>query len=57
LFWCFDSQKDSNTKKESFVARNLKDYLPNLPLNSGKAKTKIKVFLAFRRLTISTTHA
>jgi len=27
-----------------FAARNLKDSLPNLPLNTGEAKKKIKVF-------------
>ena len=33
-------------KKKKFVARNLKDFLPNLPLRTGKAKKKIKVFLS-----------
>jgi hypothetical protein len=32
------------SKKKVFVARNLKDCLPNLPLGTGKAKKKIKVF-------------
>jgi hypothetical protein len=31
-------------KKKVFAARNLKDWLPNLPLETGKATTKIKVF-------------
>jgi hypothetical protein len=33
-------------KKKVFAARNLKDCLPNLPLETGKAKKKIKVFLS-----------
>jgi hypothetical protein len=37
-------QKDSNAKKKVVAARNLKDCLPNLPLETGKAKKKIKVF-------------
>jgi hypothetical protein len=32
-------------KKKVFVARNLKDCLPSLPLKTRKAKKKIKVFL------------
>ena len=39
-------QKDSNAKKESFAARTLKDSLPYLPLEIGKAKKKFKVFLS-----------
>jgi hypothetical protein len=39
-------KKDSNAKKESFAARNLKDCSPNLPLKTGKAKKKIKVFVS-----------
>jgi len=31
-------------KKKVFVARNLKDYLPNLPLKREKAKKKSKSF-------------
>jgi hypothetical protein len=31
-------------KKKVFAARNLQDCLPNLPLKTGKAKKKIKVF-------------
>ena len=33
-------------KKKVFAARNLKDCLPNLPLETGKSKKKIKVFLS-----------
>ena len=33
-------------KEKVFPARNLKDYLPNLPLKTGKGKKKIKVFLS-----------
>jgi hypothetical protein len=33
-------------KKKVFAARNLKDCLPNLPLKTGEAKKKIKVFLS-----------
>jgi hypothetical protein len=46
---CVLVQKDSfykvMPKKKVFAARNLKDCLPNLPLKTGKAKKKIKVFL------------
>jgi hypothetical protein len=31
-------QKGSNAKKKVFTPRNLKDCLPNLPLETGKAK-------------------
>jgi hypothetical protein len=37
-------QEDSNAKKKVFAAQNLKDCLPNLPLKTGKANKKIKVF-------------
>jgi hypothetical protein len=43
LFWY---KKTVMPKKKSFVARNLKDCLQNLPLKIGKAKKKIKVFLS-----------
>ena len=33
-------------KKKVFAARNLKDCLPSLPLETGKAKKKITVFLS-----------
>jgi hypothetical protein len=33
-------------KKKVFVARNLEDCLPNLPLRTGKAEKKIKVILS-----------
>jgi hypothetical protein len=32
------------SQKKVFVARNLKDCLPSLPLKTGKEKKKIKVF-------------
>ena len=33
-------------KKKVFPARNLKDCLPSLPLDTGKAKKKFTVFLS-----------
>jgi hypothetical protein len=33
-------------KKKVFAARTLQDCLPNLPLETGKAKKKIQVFLS-----------
>jgi hypothetical protein len=33
-------------KKKVFAARTLKDSLPYLPLEIGKAKQKIKIFLS-----------
>jgi hypothetical protein len=33
-------------KTKVFAARNLEDGLPNLPLKTGEAKKKIKVFLS-----------
>jgi hypothetical protein len=33
-------------KKKVFAARTLEDCLPNLPLETGKAKKKIKSFLS-----------
>jgi hypothetical protein len=33
-------------KKKVFAVRNLKNCLPNLPLETGRAKKKIKVFLS-----------
>ncbi len=41
-------QKASNAKKEVFGSRNLKAWLPNLPLKPEKAKKKSKVFLSSR---------
>jgi hypothetical protein len=43
LFWY---KKPVIPKKKVFDTRTLKDYLPNLPLERGKAKKKIKVFLS-----------
>ena len=40
------TKKPVMPKKKVFVARNLKDCLPNLPLRPGKAKKKIKFFLS-----------
>jgi hypothetical protein len=34
------------SKKKDFATRTLKDCLPNLPLETGKAKKKIKVLLS-----------
>ena len=42
-FWY---KKEVISKKKVFVARNLKDFLPNLPLKTGNAKKKIKVVLS-----------
>ena len=46
--WDFHSgtKKTVMSKKKVFVERNLKDCLPNLPLERGKEKKKIKVFLS-----------
>jgi hypothetical protein len=44
-FW-FWYKETVMPKKKVFAARNLKDCLPNLPLETGKAKKKIKVFLS-----------
>jgi hypothetical protein len=41
LFWY---KKTVMPKKKVFAARNLKGYLPNLPLKTGNAKKKIKSF-------------
>jgi len=43
LFWY---KKTVMSKKIFFAGRNLKDGLPNLPLERGKEKKKIKVFLS-----------
>jgi hypothetical protein len=43
LFWY---KKTVMPKKKVFAARNLKNCLPNLPLETGSAKKKIKVFLS-----------
>ena len=38
-------KKTAMPKKKVFAARTLQDCLPNLPLETGKAKKKIKDFL------------
>jgi hypothetical protein len=43
LFWY---KKTAIPKMKVFAARNLKDFLPNLPVKSGKARKKFKVFLS-----------
>jgi hypothetical protein len=40
------SKKPVMPKKKLFVARNLKDLIPNLSLRTGKAKKENQVFLS-----------
>jgi hypothetical protein len=40
LFWY---KKTVMPKQKVFAARNLRDYLPNLPLEPGKAQKKISL--------------